>query len=87
MVAFAVLCAILSVLAMFLPGQLWLVSLGLGILAIGAGRQVWRCPQPSERRLVGALAALSGGTVVVLAVAKVGLTLLAIERVVSMLAT
>ncbi len=87
MAAFAMVLATLSITAMFLPGQWWLIAMTLAILAIGAGTHTYRSARPSGDRLLGAMAGLSAATVVVLATVKVGLTWVAIDRVISMLGT
>lgn len=80
MSSFAVALAAAAAAAMLLPGDAWLLSLGLAIGAIGAGANAYRRRGPGSERLHGAAAVAAASIVLALGATKVGVTLVAINR-------
>lgn len=78
--------AVLAAAAVALPGFGKYLAIGLGILAIGAGVMGWRRAAGQPRaRLAGAAGVAVGAVALLLGSAKLGLTLVALDRLTDLL--
>ncbi len=81
----ALACAAAGVLCVAIPGAGKYLAIGLGIFAIGSGILGWRRARLPGPRLAGAAGIALGLLAVVFGGAKVGLTILALDRLESWL--
>ena len=77
----SLLTAVVGLAALVLPGAGKYLAIGLGIVAIGTGFLGWRRQLHSPRaRLSGAIGLALGVVALFLGAAKLGLTLVALDR-------